>query len=863
MKIRELQSFGTSIPIISFMNLHFSAILRVYKPFFLIKKPYPRYLFSDPNNLSLFKIVVLLTVFGCCDSEAMASDYYFSTSSGKDSRSTIEAQNPSTPWRTIAKLNEFFPQLRPGDRLLFNRGDTFFGSIQLDGSGIFLGSYGTGDKPVITSLKTINDWEDHGDGIYYSIIEDLNSEDISILLLDRQIQELGRYPNSDNADGGFLSITDATSESLTGPHIPFDVKGAEVVMRKNNWIIDRFPILNQNENKLAFNNDSPYPIAKNYGFFIQKHVSTLDKFGEWFYDIKTQKLYVFFGNDHPEKHKIEVAMFDNLVTSKDKTHKIGVKLEGLTFMGSNDNLIDVNHIINFQLSNCDLSFSGRDGVHLYAVPNSLIEGNSISYCLNNGIFSWYGATDAQVVGNRISHTMPFPGMSQNSDLNGIGIYLAADSDRSIIKENQIVDTGYSGIYFGGDWVTVSKNLIDGYCKLKFDGGGIYTNSQGLTDRNYLERTIDHNIVLNGISTALGIPLSESVPPIEGIYLDDNSRGLTVVDNTVANVNGRGIYLHNARNTVIERNFLFNNTYGIYLAHDQLGDPVRNVEIKENYFLLKKNNQRFIGISSILDDVSMVGSIDHNYYLDPFSRGFTFQDLSLSRYPRTDRNITNWRESYGFDVNSNYSDMGYQEYNISSYQKLKESDFTSDAGIISGTYNGKSAIAGSHAGPGALRVTTLTNQPTTLFIQIGKVREDENIYFESETRSDNPNEKVTVYLEKSQRSHPNTPLSGFPGTTEFAKNTILLTSLTEVPNESIVISIPEGMGEMIVKTIKISKVVTEALNLDDKLLFTYNYSDLSFNQTLNGTYMDAKGRKYSDSIEIPPYSGNLLVKVTEQ
>src|SRR5947209_2016005 len=83
--------------------------------------------------------------------KANATNYYFSSSQGNDSRTSAQAQDSSTPWKSIAKLNSFMANIKPGDQILFKSGDTFYGAISTTKSGttsapITFSSYGTGDK---------------------------------------------------------------------------------------------------------------------------------------------------------------------------------------------------------------------------------------------------------------------------------------------------------------------------------------------------------------------------------------------------------------------------------------------------------------------------------------------------------------------------------------------------------------------------------------------------------------------------------------------------------------------------------------------------------------------------------------------
>src|ERR1700733_5357993 len=90
--------------------------------------------------------------------------YYFSSVNGDDMRSPAQARQAATPWRSLAKLNQVFPQLQPGDSVLFKRGEAYYGSIVAGASGaegrpIVISAYGQGYEPIISGFSRLNGWK--------------------------------------------------------------------------------------------------------------------------------------------------------------------------------------------------------------------------------------------------------------------------------------------------------------------------------------------------------------------------------------------------------------------------------------------------------------------------------------------------------------------------------------------------------------------------------------------------------------------------------------------------------------------------------------------------------------------------------
>src|SRR5664279_1229619 len=100
---------------------------------------------------------------------ANATNYYISANGNDANNGT----SPGTSWQSLNKLNSFFSSLSPGDNVLLNRGDVFYGSIsgnksETSGSPITIGAYGTGANPVVTGFTTVSAWSNLGGNIWES-----------------------------------------------------------------------------------------------------------------------------------------------------------------------------------------------------------------------------------------------------------------------------------------------------------------------------------------------------------------------------------------------------------------------------------------------------------------------------------------------------------------------------------------------------------------------------------------------------------------------------------------------------------------------------------------------------------------------
>ncbi|RZK63863.1 MAG: right-handed parallel beta-helix repeat-containing protein, partial [Pedobacter sp.] len=339
------------------------------------------------------------------------------------------------------------------------------------GNPITFTAFGTGANPVITAFVTLSQWQSVGNGVYESQNNLLGSS-VNVMLLNSQPQGMGRYPNASAVNKGWMKIKSHTNNTVTDPDIASGTnwKGAEVVIRKNHWVIDRHVITAQSGSTITYtqtNNTNYFP-TDGYGYFIQNDLRTLDALGEWYYNPATKKMYVYFGTTSPSSSVVQASAFDNLVNSnKADGQNAYLTFENLTFSGANAHAFSLSYGSNVVVRNCSLEYLGNSAISAYQATSTTVEKCTINGAQNNGVYLNEKCHNSKVIANTISNTMSFPGLGQNGDHKGLGVYVGGDN--MLVEQNSVLNTGYIGIYFAGESITVKNNLVDNFCLFKDDG----------------------------------------------------------------------------------------------------------------------------------------------------------------------------------------------------------------------------------------------------------------------------------------------------------------------------------------------------------------------------------------------------------
>lgn len=594
---------------------------------------------------------------------AHAATYYFSSSVGNDEYTSIQARNPLTPWKTLNKLNSFFKNLGAGDSILFKRGEIFYGSITADRAGavfspIYFGAYGAGNKPEISGLSALTNWKMVKPGVYATAC----TAGGATLIINNKPQALGRYPNK-----GYLTYqSHNANSSVTGAPLAEDWTGAEVVIRKNRWVIDKAAITGQSAGTISYNGSSQAAPTNGYGYFIQNSLKTLDQFGEWYFDPAQKLMYVYFGNRNPASYHVKTNAVENLVDIK----RLGyITFENLTFTGAGNNAFNIIQSRKITVKNCNINLAGADAVFGNYSPFVTVDNCNVNHALSGGVNLDGGCVNSVVANNYIKNVGLLAGMGKS----GTGTYegITSFGGNTRIERNRIDSVGYNGIYFGGSDSYAKNNYITYFCITKDDGAGIYIGDWSKT----MNKKVVGNIVLHGIGNGAGTTYPASLQA-EGIYIDDNTESVIIADNTVSLCANNGIKIHNAKDIAVYNNTVVNNGVQLRLEQDHYvatSSVIRNNQIRNNVFISTNARQAAAKFSSHQDDIHSFGQLESNFYSQPKTGGEAIVTTVVrnGKDVKQHYSLSNWQSVYGKDTLStevHTADNLLFEYNATSAAK---------------------------------------------------------------------------------------------------------------------------------------------------------------------------------------------------
>jgi len=784
--------------------------------------------------------IIVASLFLYAGVSAHAATYYVSSVSGNDSYTAAQAQNQATPWKTMGKVNSFFPSLNPGDTIKLQAGSIFTQPLNITRSGtasqqIVVTTYGTGAPPFIVGFTTLSGWTGGGGNIWQATCSGCGMSANMVSIGDSS-QPMGRWPNSwSNSDGGYSQIQAFNGTvSITDANIGASGRnwtGSKIVIRKNRWIIENDTIVSQSGNTISYKTATTFAPANKFGYFIQSNAYTLDKQGEWYYNPANKVVQVYSVGNPTTTMQVKIAAIDTLLQFNSAQY---VVVNGIAFQGANKTAVSIFRSNYITLSNCSINFSGIDAVDI-TTSNYITVNNVIIDHTNNNGFMIYG-NNCLIENCIVQRTAAIPGTCLPAN-SGIGVYLVGNNNT--VTYNTIDTTGYTGISFQGNSNTISNNYVNYFCFVKDDGGGIYTWNGG-TDSTTTHVTgwITNNIVVNGITAPVGTDSSQA-PIAIGIYLDENTTQCVVSGNTVAHCTA-ALFYQDARNCTLQNNTLFDCIGQLVMRHAQSNCTFYGNDVSGNYCVSRLDTQYIVEVSSI-GPISKLPTYEnaHNNHFAQLSSGSYMYLMAMTDYYGKGT-FGAWQSTYHMDVTqTNYLPINFLPYTINSY--IGSNKYTK-GNIITPFLD---AVAGvrviTSSGVGAITAGAYYVLNYTM------------------TATDNAHTMLN-FIEEGVVPYPQlTPVTATATASPSNTNTIIWQANASYASGLLVFQSPANIPSMTISNISLYQANVTANDPSSNYIFQYNVSKSAKKFSFSGTYQDAAGVSYTGSVTIPAYGSVILIK----
>lgn len=600
-----------------------------------------------------------------CSTTVFAQKNYYVTASGNDSNNGTSA---ATPWKTINKINSQKSKINAGDVINFNKGDVFYGSLDLkgkkgsSGKAIVLKAYGSGYKPILRAAKKINNWTRHNGNIWKTNLGKVNNGRIPSLFLNNQAQQIGREPNVSAANGGYRTIKShagnnkSISEASSLPYASNRFKGGEITIRTTDDNVKVETVTSHGGTTVNFSLSDPSAgfennIENNFGYFFQNHVNTLDQNGEWAHDTNAGVLYLY-SNSNPNNLNVEIPAGDEALALNNTNY---IKIQDLRVEGGLSQTLAISGASNLTITNCNF-YNGNNYLSLGFTLSNIKVTNTVFEESNNVAIRWEGINGLTFTNNKVQNIGMRTGMGAPGFIGYTGVRFISKSGSStnIIEKNTIKDIGYHALNFGGGNLKIRYNNISNYCYTKDDGGGIY--SVGNKNGN---NSIYNNMVHDSPGAIRGIPAGRGVKTA-GIYIDNDSQNQLIYENTVYNIVGWGLMANLSSKNTIKDNTVYNCDNGLVLStyNNSFGAggsvaKSTNNTVTNNILFCKKPNQFSARYTNQITDAgfnTFLGDINSNYYCMPFN-GSKQISIRAGRQ-NTEYNLNEFKSKY-----PNYENKG--------------------------------------------------------------------------------------------------------------------------------------------------------------------------------------------------------------
>ncbi|MBK7382081.1 MAG: right-handed parallel beta-helix repeat-containing protein [Flavobacteriales bacterium] len=586
---------------------------------------------------------------------------YYVSSTGSD---TNNGTSTSTPWKTITRVNQLGSALVAGDQILFQRGGTFRGRLDMTRSGttankITVGAYGTGEAPIISGSDPVTNWTVHSGNIWKASVPGT----VRMVYFNGAMMTTARYPNT-----GWLRTDNASSTSLTDAALTQGsgyFTGSRLVIRTTNWSYDTAFVSAQNNTTLTHTSTGNNLGTEQWGYFLTNKLSLLDTPGEWFHDRATGTLYVWCPNNAvPASNTIEASVRDFGVYTSYQRNNILIK--DLTIQHQYDCSIRLTGTYNIEITNCTIQDSFRA---IYSTGyNQNIHDNTFRRLYQTGVYLL--DTGTSITNNNFTDIAIWPGLGEK-DWGYIG--LRCNAGGLTISNNRFTNIGYIGMVVAGNSL-VERNVLENCMMILNDGGCIaFDFADGLIVRENIVRNITGNVESVAPEATVNYPMAH------GIYFGNTTiKNTTIERNTSYNCSGSGIHVDHtmvSSGNQIKDNVLFNNLMGISISdYSNYNTPgatppyhvssYNTVYSGNIMYSLRKDQFTMQQIHLYAAEMVDFGTFTNNKYFNPFNE-MSIEVWNPNATIREVYNLERFKAIYGEDPSATRSPLRQDAYSTAS------------------------------------------------------------------------------------------------------------------------------------------------------------------------------------------------------
>ncbi len=601
--------------------------------------------------------------------------------------------NPGTESRPFKTIGKAMPLLKAGDTLRIKAG-VYRESALLTKSGtatapITIAAYpGHEGKAIINAAEPVTNWRKctgpaecsgnpHWSQIYYADMAGLVAAHPDRDFAVRQVFQHGELlPRSRYPDTGWsypTTIVDPKTtfadNTLSKPSDYFT--GAVCHIKTEVWRIDPVPIAGFSSSTivLATEPNPWFPVSTRFGYYITSIVGEINQEGEWAYEPRLKRLYLWPRGDKVED--VEVTYRETcLGTNEGVSFNV---VRGLTMRNAYRYgiLLRWSHDITIEDNTIEHSFDC--GIRLQAIggscDNNQILRNTVKHSCSYGINVDDTASHNNVEGNYVYATsVEHFGDDPMGTEPSAGLFLWGPFTR--VCNNRIDRVGNCAIYIAGS--PVNREIFYNYTTntglVVSDGGsGLYTGGfYAGPEKDH----IHHNIFADAIGCWTMDKTRDIGPPVTierysggspGLYVDEEGNNRIIEHNTVINSHYAGIFFHGAPGNLVQKNTLYGNRemQMILVGRMEFGgrprERMRLVDdvVLDNILFSTDAQQQTLRLVTYYEDFHF-GQSDRNYFYNPHANAHIHVDRYVASYGghvRTTLSLDQWRTLSGYDADS--------------------------------------------------------------------------------------------------------------------------------------------------------------------------------------------------------------------